>query len=457
MSRRATCPGQQPGPLAVGDHRRTSPAPVAYRTAQAKGAATSNFPLPLGDGQPNNSPLPLGEGPGVRASGTEAPNPLSPGPKEDANMTAPASPSALPFPYADLVRAAVQAPSPDNNQPWRFAAQGDRLLVYLDPSRALPSDVHSMFDLIGLGAAIENACIAARQAGFQPQVDLPAVPRSPDKAVTAPRLAATITLQPGGQPDRLFDCLAGRCTCRKPFSTRPVADRSLQAMADAAAQFPEVRLDWIVDRKAVRRLAWLIAASDRIRFEYEPFHNELCRQLRFSVEEAEETRDGLDLRTLELPPGAGPLLRFLRPWRRMKWVHRLGLGRLLTLPSAMAVVKSGAIGVLSVPQPTSEQFLGGGRAMERTWLSAQAEGLSLQPLGSLPIFFAHAQLLGGQRLSPGHTRRIRTLIERFGQLLPAIHDRVLLLLFRLGYSPPPRFRSLRREADEVIHHPPVEP
>lgn len=391
-----------------------------------------------------------GQQPGIRASSTATRNPLSPNPKQDPDVTAGAFPSALPSPHARLVRAAVLAPSPDNNQPWRFAAQAGRLLVYLDPSRALPSDVHSMFDLIGLGAAIENACIAARQAGLQPQVDLPAAPSSPDEAATGPRLAATITLQPGGQPDPLFDCLASRCTCRKPFSTRPVADRSLQAMADAAAQFPEVRLDWIVQRRAIRSLAWLIAASDRIRFEYEPFHNELCRQLRFSAEEADETRDGLDLRTLELPPGAGLLLRFLRPWRRMKWVHRLGLGRLLTLPSAMAVVRSGAIGVLSVPQPTFEQFLRGGRAMERTWLSAQAEGLSLQPLGSLPIFFAHAQLLDGQKLSPRHTQRIRTLIERFGQLLPAAHDRVLLLLFRLGYSAPPRFRSLRREAEGVF-------
>ena len=29
-----------------------------------------------------------------------------------------------------------------------------------------------MFDLVGLGAAVENACIAARQQGFEPTVDL---------------------------------------------------------------------------------------------------------------------------------------------------------------------------------------------------------------------------------------------------------------------------------------------
>ena len=84
-----------------------------------------------------------GQQPQTRASSTATRNPLSPNPKQHPDVTAAAFPSALPFPHADLVRAAVLAPSPDNNQPWRFAAQANRLLVYLDPSRALPSDVHS--------------------------------------------------------------------------------------------------------------------------------------------------------------------------------------------------------------------------------------------------------------------------------------------------------------------------
>ena len=45
---------------------------------------------------------------------------------------------------AELVRTAVLAPSPDNNQPWKFVSHEDRLEVFLDPAHALPSDVHSM-------------------------------------------------------------------------------------------------------------------------------------------------------------------------------------------------------------------------------------------------------------------------------------------------------------------------
>ncbi len=362
--------------------------------------------------------------------------------------TEPSSPSQRPS-QLELVRAAVLAPTPDNNQPWRFVSEKDRLLVYLDPSRALPSDVSSMFDLIGLGAAVENASIAARQMGYEPSVEYAS---SADRSAieNGSQPAVTMIFTPGGRPDPLYGQLEARCTCRKLYSTRPVAEKSLATLADAGKEFSDVQLDWITDRSRIRSLARVMAASDRIRFEYEPFHNELFRQLRFTVDEAERSRDGLDLRTLELPPGAGLMLRPLGSWSRMKWVHRLGLGRLLTAPSALSVCKSGAIGVLSVAEPTSTGFLQGGRVFERTWLTAQAEELALQPLGSLSIFSAHLRILDGQKLSPQHKQRIGRLLDRFEELAPNATGRTLLILFRLGQSATPRHRSLRRPAEEVL-------
>jgi len=352
-------------------------------------------------------------------------------------MTAAASPSPQALCQRELVDAAVLAPSPDNNQPWQFAPGPDGLTIDLDPRRALPSDVNSMFDLLGLGAAVENACIAARKLGYEPRVDYGSRP------------TARITLSAGGRGDSLFPHLAARCTCRKLYSTRPLPDRSVDHMAWAARRFSAVELDWITDRPRIRAFARLIMKSDRIRFEYEPFHNEIFRQLRFSTDEVERTRDGLDVRTLELPPGTGVILQKLRPWKRMKWVHRLGLGRLLTLPSALSVIRSGALGVLWACEPTPTRFLEGGRALQRIWLSAHAEGLSLQPLGSLPIFIAHVEQLRGRKLRPQHERLVRKLMRRFEDLLPAAHRRTLLMLFRLGYATAPKFRSLRRPAEEV--------
>jgi len=351
---------------------------------------------------------------------------------------------------ADLVRAAVLAPSPDNNQPWRFDVEGDRLLFHLDPERALPSDVNSMFDLMGLGAAVENTCIAARGAGCSADVEYhPGFGKATGGEL--PPWAAAVHLGAGGDtPDPLEPHLAVRCTNRKLYSTRPIEGPTLARIGEAAERFARVRIDWVADRRRIRSFARVVAASDRFRFEYEPFHKEIYRQLRFTAEEAERTRDGLDLRTLELPPGTGLILRLLRRWSRMRLLNRLRLNRLLTVPSALSVWKSGALGVISVPEPSASNFLEGGRAFQRIWLAVQAEGLALQPLGSLPVFLGHLEQLRGEKLTAAHQRLSGRLGKRLRRLVPIVVDRTLLMVFRTGYAPPPKVRSLRRAAEDVM-------
>jgi hypothetical protein len=354
--------------------------------------------------------------------------------------------------HHDLVQAAVLAPSPDNNQPWRFEPRGDELRVYADPTRAIPSDVQGMFDLLGIGAAIENMCIAAREQGFEPNVSLSSDETTRD-APNEPALVATLTFEPGEARDPLFPQLASRCTNRKLYAKNSPSDAVLERLAEAGGAFDEIHIDWIRDRVRIDAMARLIAATDLIRFEYEPFHRELFRQLRFSVNEAEQARDGLDLRTLELPPGVGVALRGLRSWSVMKWLHRSGLGRLLTVPSGVGIRRSGALGVISASEACARCFVDGGRAFERLWLQADKEGLALQPLGSPSIFFAHLEVLEGKKLTDKHKRQVGKQLIRLHELVPPTRGRAVLIAFRLGESSRPKYRSLRRPAKCVLYLP----
>lgn len=348
----------------------------------------------------------------------------------------------------DLIRAAVLAPSPDNNQPWRFSLRHGQLSVYLDRTRTLPSDVRGMFDLMGIGAAIENACIAARQRGLEPTVTYEHLPAIVDDSPL--QHLASVDFHSGGRPDPLHEQLDSRCTCRKPYAQEPLPQEQLDRLFIETSGFRQVQLDWITDHKRRHAMARLVAAMDQIRFQYEDFHNELFRMLRFSAEEAERTKDGLDLRTLELPPGFSVAVKFLRPWSRMKWLHRLKLTGMLAAPSAMAVRNSGALGIMSVSQPDTDTFLEAGRGLQRVWLAADSEQLAFQPLGSPPIFFGNVQILGGQRLSGHHVKRIQESLAAFHDRVPTVRGRVLFMVFRLGIAARPQVRSLRRPAEEVF-------
>lgn len=347
-----------------------------------------------------------------------------------------------------MLQAAVAAPSPDNNQPWLFRITDDGLQVYLDRSRSLPSDVMSMFDMTSIGAAVENAVIAAAQNGRRSEV----VWRGSDAdSQSGERLIAELHLHPGQDADPLFAAIASRCTCRKMYSSKPLDQSIRDELTAACAAFPEVQVDWLASSREKKHFGNLVASTDALRFQHQPFHEELFRQLRFKPSEVEATADGLDVRTLELPPGLSSVLPLLRNWKAMRTIIGLNLLPLLTMPSAASVRKSGAIAVVSVPSEAVEPpadpakiFFTGGRAIERLWLAAAAKGLSMHPLGSISIFLLQ------ESPKPDFEPTIEKARSEVQQLIPTLKGRAIQLALRVGYSAPPGRRSLRRPVKEVV-------
>jgi hypothetical protein len=303
---------------------------------------------------------------------------------------------------------------------------------------------------MSVGAVIENMVIAASHVGRRADVRL--CESVQEDSASEPLPVAELQFLGETDPDPLNDYLATRCTNRKLYSKRSVDGPTLEYLAEELRSFSEVRLDWIIDRSRIKQFAKLVMKSDRYRFEYEPFHAEIFRQLRFTRQEVEQTRDGLDVRTLELPPGGASMISMLGTWKRMQWVNRLGLGRALTIPSWLSVRRSGFLGVLSIPHPCQQLFVESGRALQRLWLALDAKDLGMCPLGSLPVFIAHMEQLNGTKLHQRHQQLSVQLKERLHQLVPATRDRTLTMLLRAGHTKRPEIQSLRRPVvGEAVH------
>ena len=135
----------------------------------------------------------------------------------------------------------------------------------------------------------------------------------------------------------------------------------------------------------------------------------------------------------------------------------------MALPSRWSVLRSGAIGLLamrvshgdanlsSVPlQQWREHCLVAGAALQRLWLKASKLGVALQPLGSLPLFFARIHRLRGEGLTARDQKAVQHLEREYRAMVPELSGWTLAMAFRIGYAKLPRYRAPRRVRDAAI-------
>ncbi|MFE6774611.1 Acg family FMN-binding oxidoreductase [Streptomyces sp. NPDC057702] len=142
---------------------------------------------------------------------------------------------------AELVRAAVAAPSLHNAQPWRFVYRAaERVLeVRGDPERVMPHlDPDGRAQHLGCGAALFNLRVALAHAGWEPTTAL--LPEPADS-----RLLATVRpLGPAAGDDALaalWPAIDRRRSSRTPFSAETVPE-DVRAGLRAAALAEGARL-----------------------------------------------------------------------------------------------------------------------------------------------------------------------------------------------------------------------
>ncbi|WP_151769807.1 Acg family FMN-binding oxidoreductase [Streptomyces abyssomicinicus] len=164
-----------------------------------------------------------------------------------------------------MLTAAAAAPSVHNTQPWLFRLHPvtGALEVRLARRRALPrTDPDHRARLVSVGAALENARLAAEHLGLVPAVRLLPDPRDEDLLAvvdTAERRGERQGQDPLADLD-LYGAVARRRTSRLPFTGRPVPDTVTARMA-AAARARGARL--LVPPYAVtRRLLRLTAVAE---------------------------------------------------------------------------------------------------------------------------------------------------------------------------------------------------
>jgi hypothetical protein len=321
--------------------------------------------------------------------------------------------------------------------------------VWLDPAadRSI-FNVDQLASAIACGAAAENARLAAGACGLRAEVEV----RDPGDGgpVATLRLAAA---GPQATPDPLHDAIWRRCTNRRPFRADPVPPELLERLGEVAAG-AGARLHLLDDRPRLERLARLLARVDQLRAEHRGAHEHFVRMVRWTAREARATRDGLPLPTLEAGAGGAAFLRLTRRWRAMAAANRLGASRLLAGHAARGIRRSGAAALLTVDGEGLAAFARGGQALQRVWLELTRLGLQLQPMTAATLFWIRWARPDHGGFAPAAARLLGEGWEEWRALFPdAGPAGGQVMLFRLGFGPPARARTLRKEPESKA--PPV--
>ncbi len=344
-----------------------------------------------------------------------------------------------------LVKAAVQAPSGDNIQPWRFVGGEETLDVYMDPEVDDSFfNVHNIATLIATGAAIENIAIAATACGLAAAISL-----FPEEG--APDLVAGIRLRksPDVREDRLFGSIWRRNTNRKPFERKPLPDGICDRISQVAKESGG-DLHWVNTPDELERLAKAVFIADRIRMEREDLHKHFIKMVRFSDEDAERTRDGLPLKNLHAGMAGELFLKATKSWKVMRVANALGAGKVGARFAEQGIINSGGAGLLTIPGMQPNDFASGGRALQRVWLTLTHYNLRMQPMTAVTLFRLAWLLDGPEVFSTRHQDMLRHVWSELETLYPEAWKRGPVMLFRAGFGKPIRYGTYRRQSDSFL-------
>jgi len=341
-----------------------------------------------------------------------------------------------------IVDAARRAPSGGNVQPWRFEADDEEIRFFMIPERTSTMDVAHRATYVSIGAAVFNARVQASSLKKLGPVKLFPEGR-PSHHVASMRLGASddVAITP------LSDYLHSRSSNRRIGQPAPIDTETLSTLMRGVEREGAL-LHVATERDRLSAGAELLAASDRLRFLLPTVHEEMLSEIRWPGRDPLE--EGLDVRTLELDPGGYAALEILGRPDVMGHLSDWRAGSALGMRMQASVMTSSALAMITVPRADPMWYLRGGAAMERFWLSAEMNGLAVQPAS--PVFLYAVDetdmlTLAGER----YLDEMFALSERFHEFWGLSDGETAVMVFRIFRAPPPSVHSVRLPLNHVLN------
>lgn len=332
------------------------------------------------------------------------------------------------------------APSGDNTQPWRFEiASTDHVVVHgYDTREHVVYDFDGHASQMSIGAMLETLRIAASGHGLR--ADIARRTNMPD---TRPTFDVRLISDASISASPLIPSIHLRSVQRRLLRMRPLSATERSELETAVG--PSHRVIWkesLPERFAIARVMFANAKLRLTMPEAYAVHSSVIDwNARFSEDKVPDQSIGLD-------PVTTRLMRWVMvSWDRVEFFNTYFAGTLLPrleLDLVPGIACAAHFAIVGERPPASlDDYVSGGVAMQRFWLTATKLGLQVQP-EMTPIIFAAYVRAGKSFTSRRHLwDSAKGLRDRLERILGTDTVCCGLFLGRIGAGKSPRARSLR--------------
>jgi len=347
-----------------------------------------------------------------------------------------------------IVHAASFAPSGGNSQPWLWTRKQNSLLLF----NAV--DANSIFlgygnfgSYVAHGAAIENAVLCSKALHYDAKVKL-----FPD--IKMDHLVAEINFVTETEINAFdLELAAGiyRRHTNRFLSKRISIDQTkINDLKKLVAENAGAELRLYTDVKELDCIAEVLGELEKVRLLEPKGQRDFSDEVRWTDEENEQRRDGLDLKTLDLTNSELAGLKIAKDRKVIALIKEWNGGNAFKKLIKKSIDSASAVGIVTMYGETPEDYVNGGRALQRLWIAANLQGLAFQPLSA--SLFLYERLLKGNGIdiSEKGCESLWKLRPEFEKVFEIIPGQANILIFRLSQVAEPKVKSLRRDLSKVF-------
>ncbi len=348
----------------------------------------------------------------------------------------------------DLVEAVKRAPSGGNNQPWRLHYQDKKLHLFLDESTALAYlDPQFVSSYTSIGCAIENLLLAAAVKKLKVQWLL-----TPQ---LAPKHLAVFQFFDGIEASEeellLAQQIPLRHTNRKSPQRAEIEDNELTYLKKLVAETDGANLTFVKDLTQLKNLAQIATATDLFRIFIPEAHEDfITKEMRWTIEQANQTQDGIGIHTLDLNNNDQLGIQLLRDRRMIDFLEKINGGGAFARLLTQQFMSSSAIGLISLPGHQVSSWIQGGIAAQKMWLGATALGLQIHPVNVPLLFFYKNSVEKSLTLTENQKLYLTAAEKELNTIFEKPENQTAVFMFRVFRASASPERTIRKSNNKIF-------